>query len=252
VPTLYYFPSSPFCSKVRMALEEKGLPYERRFVNLAAGAQYAPEFLALNPHAKVPVLVDDGLVVYESTAILDHLDARVPEPPLWPRQLREHLRARQLEEVCDTRFYACLGPLLIDAIASGLDAHEQEMVRRAHARMRALLAWLDAELAGREFLTDGCSAADLGFAAGVAFLERLHYALPGDLGGLHAWLARMRARPSWRVGLGFPLLDRADGRVRARQPLRRPLRCEGCGLTASDPSERRVSTGDARAVSQRA
>ncbi|WYX29173.1 glutathione S-transferase N-terminal domain-containing protein [Achromobacter denitrificans] len=62
--------------KIRQLLSLLGLPYERRILNLAAGESRTPEFLAINPQARVPVLREaDGLVLRESNAILAHLAA---------------------------------------------------------------------------------------------------------------------------------------------------------------------------------
>ncbi|ASG20351.1 glutathione S-transferase family protein [Nitrospirillum viridazoti] len=65
--------ATPNSIKVPIALEELGLDYELHSVNVRQGAQKAPDFVALNPNAKVPVLVDGDLVLTESAAILVHL-----------------------------------------------------------------------------------------------------------------------------------------------------------------------------------
>src|SRR5690606_29440195 len=64
---------TPNGRKVSIALEEIGVPYEVRRVHLERNEQLTPEFLALNPNHKIPVLEDDGLVIWESGAILLHL-----------------------------------------------------------------------------------------------------------------------------------------------------------------------------------
>ena len=77
--------TTPNGRKASIALEELGLRYEVRRVNLEAEEQLRPEFLALNPNHKIPVLEDDDLVVWESGAILLHLgnrsDALLPSDP---------------------------------------------------------------------------------------------------------------------------------------------------------------------------
>ena len=71
---LYDYPGCPFCQKVRVALNEKDLEFEKVLVDLRKGEQKAPEFLKLNPYGKVPVLVDEDVVVYDSTIINEYLD----------------------------------------------------------------------------------------------------------------------------------------------------------------------------------
>jgi len=68
-----YTAATPNGRKASIALEELGLPYQVEHVHLDAGEQLKPAFLALNPNNKIPVLDDDGLVVWESGAILLHL-----------------------------------------------------------------------------------------------------------------------------------------------------------------------------------
>ncbi len=70
--TVYAF-STPNSVKVPIALEELGLPYALRAVNIRKGVQKLPEYLALNANAKVPLLIDGDLVLPESGAILVHL-----------------------------------------------------------------------------------------------------------------------------------------------------------------------------------
>jgi GST-like protein len=69
----FYYNLAPNPTKVALCLEEMGLPYELVPVDTRKGEQHAPAFLALNPNAKVPVIVDDGVAVFDSNAILLYL-----------------------------------------------------------------------------------------------------------------------------------------------------------------------------------
>src|SRR2546430_300796 len=71
----YYSPMSS-ATRIHWALEELGVPYEKVKLDLTAGDQKKPEYLALNPNGKVPLVVDDGTVIFESLAILLHLGER--------------------------------------------------------------------------------------------------------------------------------------------------------------------------------
>jgi glutathione S-transferase len=82
---LYHAWASTCSQKVRLALAEKRLAYESRVLNLRRFEHLAPEFLALNPDGVVPVLVHDGFVARESTAINEYLDDAFPDPRLRPR-----------------------------------------------------------------------------------------------------------------------------------------------------------------------
>ena len=72
----FHYNLSPNPMKVALCLEELGLPYEAVPVDTRRGQQFAPEFLALNPNGKVPVLEEDGATVFDSNAILLHLAER--------------------------------------------------------------------------------------------------------------------------------------------------------------------------------
>jgi len=69
----FYFNGSPNPNKVALFLEESGLEYEPVPIDPRAGEQFTPEFMAVNPNSKVPVIDDDGVVVFDSNAILLYL-----------------------------------------------------------------------------------------------------------------------------------------------------------------------------------
>ncbi|WP_224814215.1 maleylacetoacetate isomerase [Hasllibacter sp. MH4015] len=80
---LYSYWRSTTSYRVRAALNLKGVPYETRAVDLVAGDQTTPDYLALNPGGGVPALrLDDGTILTQSLAIIDYLDATFPEPPM--------------------------------------------------------------------------------------------------------------------------------------------------------------------------
>ncbi|GMH21673.1 hypothetical protein Nepgr_023515 [Nepenthes gracilis] len=81
---LYSFWQSSCSWRVRFALNLRGLPYEYKAVDLSKGEQFSPEFEQINPLHFVPALVDDGVVVADSLAILLYLEDRYPENPLLP------------------------------------------------------------------------------------------------------------------------------------------------------------------------
>lgn len=93
---LYSFWRSSASYRVRIALNLKGLPYEYVPVHLTrdGGEQHKPEYRALNPQGRVPLLVDGDFRIAQSLAILDYLESLKPEPALCPRDAR--LRARVL------------------------------------------------------------------------------------------------------------------------------------------------------------
>jgi maleylacetoacetate isomerase len=128
---LYDYYRSSAAYRVRIALNLKGIAYQRRDVMLLENQQRSPEHLALNPQGFVPALEVDGRVLTQSLAIIDWLDARCPEPRLIP-------------EDPDARADALARALLI-----GADIHPLNNLRV----MRWLKNELDAEDAARDAWT---------------------------------------------------------------------------------------------------
>ena len=136
------------CSyRVRIAFALKGVSFENRPVHLLKGDQKDPEFLEKNPMGQVPTLVlDDGRILAQSMAILDYLDVRFPEPPLYPREPFERARVLQLAEIVNAGIqplqnsYVLLrlsdagvdsGTFARDMLERGLGALERELVHTA-------------------------------------------------------------------------------------------------------------------------
>jgi glutathione S-transferase len=100
--TLYNAPQSTCSQRVRFVLNAKGLPFAEKKLDLLAGDQLAPDYLALNPNGVVPTLVHDGEVVIDSTVIIEYLDEIVPEGESFtPREPLERARMRSLMRFID-------------------------------------------------------------------------------------------------------------------------------------------------------
>jgi Glutathione S-transferase, N-terminal domain len=85
---LYYHPLSTYSRRVLMAFAERQIPHDLVVVDMAARKHREQPYLALNPYGRVPTLEEDGFVLFESTAILNYLEATRPAPPLVPADAR--------------------------------------------------------------------------------------------------------------------------------------------------------------------
>jgi glutathione S-transferase len=108
--TLLNVPISPFGTKVKMAMLEKGIAFETREPDLeAAQAGGDPELTsATSPRLEIPLLIDGDVVVFDSTVILEYVEERWPEPAMLPPTPAERARVRMLEDLCDTSYEAAV------------------------------------------------------------------------------------------------------------------------------------------------
>lgn len=107
--TLYHHNISVCAQKVRIALDEKGLRYEGREVDLMKQEHLSPAFLKINPKGLVPVLVHDDVPIAESTVILEYLEDAFPEKSLRPASMIDRARMRQWAKIPDDGLHAACG-----------------------------------------------------------------------------------------------------------------------------------------------
>jgi GST-like protein len=101
---LYHWEPNANSGKPMLALAEKGLEFESRYLDLLNFDQHKPEYLKINPNGTIPAMVHDGLVLTESTAIMEYVDAAFPGPPLRPRDAVERWRMRWWMKFFDQYF----------------------------------------------------------------------------------------------------------------------------------------------------
>lgn len=202
--TLYHYRNNIWTVCVRLALAEKRLDYDMVQVDLFAGEQFKPEFLALNPNHKVPCLVDDGVAIGESWIINEYLDERYPEPPLLPRDPAGRARARLLADYADRSFFAHGYDLLIELVVKprvpAMGAQNASVIETAKRAVPAALARFDHELGERPWLSgDVFGLVDCMVVPYVAGLADLAMEVPAEQANLRRWLERARERPSYRA-----------------------------------------------------
>ena len=198
---LYSGPLSLFTAKVRIALDEKAIEYQRIEVGWSRERRYEPhhpDVVALNPKQQVPVLVDGDVVVCDSTLIFEYLEERKPEPPLYPRGLAERARCRQLEAAADEIFFPQLWQLIDGGFYPNASREAAERVAQARRGIAAQHVELDKQLTGREYLCDRFSVADIGTFVFVSTAATLGAPPDPDHAHLGAWLARVAQRPAVR------------------------------------------------------
>ena len=198
-----YTSPTPNGRKISIMLEEIGLDYTVHDINLGEQEQKRPEFLAMNPNGRIPVIVDrdnDGFVVFESGAILIYLAEKTGQ--LLPTE--EKARSRVMQWLMFQM--GGLGPMMGQAnvfyryfdekIPAAINRYQHESLR--------LLTVLDQQLAGQEFLCDEYSIADIANWCWASSHGWSGIDIDG-LDHLDAWLNRLAARPAVERGNNIPV-----------------------------------------------
>ena len=217
---LYYWPT-PNGWKITIMLEECGLPYAVIPVNISKGEQFKPEFLAISPNNRMPVIVDhDGpgrrpISIFESGAILQYLGRKTGK--LYPKDERGRIEVDQwlfwqmanqgpkAGEANHFRNYAA------EKLPYAIEGFANEMHR--------IYGVMDRRLADREFLARRYSIADVACVGWASRAERFAQSL-GDFPNVRRWLETMLARPAVKRGLSVKVeaafhVDMSDPQVRA-------------------------------------
>lgn len=198
--TLYSGPLSMFGAKAQIAALEKGLAFDLVMVPFDFNTGYSPkhpDVLRLNPKKQVPVLVDGDLVLFDSTQIFEYLEDLQPEPRLWPADVRERARARQLELQSDEVYF----PYIIKLM--GLQSQlREDTARAAIAGASKVCLHMERLLEESDWLAGPYTYADIAFYMATFFGERLGAPLTPELPRLLAWRDRMQARPAVRQVAG--------------------------------------------------
>jgi glutathione S-transferase len=196
---LYDYPECPYAQKVRIVLAEKDLEYERKFVDLRKNEQRSAEFLKLNPLGKVPVLVDEDVVVYDSTIINEYLDEEYPSQPLMPvNDSGARAQVRMMEDLADTLFTPRVD-LLMAEFRRPEEERDAERIRRLQTELLQLLRRLELPLGRTPYVAGEFSLADAAFAPGVLLLKHIGVELDSSLPHVRRWVEALHSRASVRV-----------------------------------------------------
>jgi len=195
---LYEMAMSPNAKRARLGLAETGAPFERREVNLLAGEQKTASYKAIHPLGRVPTLDDDGVVVWESGAILLYLADKFPEARLMPRALAERGHVYQWLTFGGTSIHGYLGPMGFQMFRRTPEKRDQQILERGRQRMPEVLHVLDRQLEGKDYVVGAISIADCACAPWLELAPGFGIDLE-PFPNVRAWMSRMRARPSWDV-----------------------------------------------------
>ena len=192
---LHVFPPSPNAKKVMMAAHEADVPVEISIVDLTKGEQKTPEFLALNPNGKMPVLeYDDGTSLWESNAIVNKL-ADLGGSDLFPKSdARFPIVQWQFWEMA--HWAPAVGKYVAAALFGQPIDHDS-----AKPALDAVVGVLEGQLEGNGWLVgDSMTTADLSVAAMLCYRHEAQIPL-GNVPNIDAWLGRLSQRESWKSAM---------------------------------------------------
>jgi GST-like protein len=211
---LHYWPT-PNGWKITIMLEELGVPYDVKYVNISRGDQFAPEFLAISPNNRMPAIVDpDGpggepISVFESAAILMYLGRKFRR--FYP--LEDERKRVQVEEWLTWQI-ANVGPIFGNNNHFRNYASEKVPygIRRFENEAHRLYGVLNKRLAGREYVAGDYSIADMSLIGWIKGYERQGIGI-AEFPHVRRWIDTMLARPAvdraLKIGADAPRSDLA-------------------------------------------
>lgn len=193
---LHAHPFSSYCQKVLTALYENATPFSLKELTFTDEAAVA-EFGALWPIKRMPVLVDDGRPVMESTIIIEHLGLRHPgNSRLIPADLVAALDVRFMDRFFDNYVMTPMQRIVLDRIRPE-DNRDPYSVTEARNLLETAYRWLDERMKGRIWAAgNDFSLADCAAAPSLFYADWSH-AIPETLQHLRAYRARLLQRPSF-------------------------------------------------------
>lgn len=198
--TFYAGSGSPYAWKVWLALEHKGIPYDLKMLSFDKGDTKSPAFLAVNPRAKVPAIVEDGVAVSESSVIVEYLEDRYPSKPLLPKDASGRATARRIAAEADSYLAETVGQLFDLTLYAKKPATVNE-ISTAQEIALSEIAKLEKAMTG-DYLVGDISIADFTAYPHVRLLQRVDERSPGK--GMArsqlppkvaAWARRIEALP---------------------------------------------------------
>ena len=194
---LYHFPS-PNPQKVRFALLELGLECEIVPVDLTKGEHRKPEFLALNPYGRVPVLTDGELTLWESHAILAYLGDKTGT--MWPTSAAGRADALRWLFFLSGHISPSASDLAFNRVAAkllGLPSDE-DAIARGEKALPAVISILEGQLANSKWvLGDAFTLVDCAYGPVLNVIEKAGFSF-GAFPKVRAYLDALRSRPAWK------------------------------------------------------
>lgn len=191
--------------KVTWALEELAIPYQRTDLGGPFGGLDAPDYRAMNPNGRIPVIDDDGFILWESNVIVRYLAAKAKAEALWPSDPKARAEADRWMDWQQTTVMGDFAVLIMGLVRTPPEKRDHAAIEAARQRLVGAMAILDARLQKSPYL--GGANFTIGDIPSGVFawrwfelgIERPSYP------ALEAWFKRLQQRPAYRKIVMIPL-----------------------------------------------
>jgi glutathione S-transferase len=200
---LYNAGLSPNALRVRAVAKELGIELDIIDVDLRKGENKTASYLAMNPNGKVPVLVDDDLVLWESRAINAYLASLRPERGLYPADLKKRAIVDQWSYWQAIHLSPAVQPVVFERFLKpifGMGDTDEKAIEGPLKEMDQFLPVLDSNLVGKEWVAGALSIADFAMASTFVYRKGARMTL-ANAPNVAAWIERIEARPSWQAAI---------------------------------------------------
>jgi glutathione S-transferase len=198
---LYHHPMSSNARRAVMTAVHLGAPVDLVVVDLAKGEQRKPDFLKKNPNGRVPVLEDDGFVLWESHAIMQYLAEKTPGQSLYPGELRARADVNRWLFWSAHHFTPAVSVLGWENLVKpmiGAGDPDPAAVKRGEGLVTENARVLDEHLAKRPWITqDRLTLADLAIAAPLMVIRQAKLPV-NDFANLMVWFRRVESLDAWK------------------------------------------------------
>jgi glutathione S-transferase len=198
---LYHSPYSSNARRARMTALHLEVKLDLVLVDLAKGEQRSPEFLRINPNGKVPVLDDEGFILWESHAIMQYLADKTPEQTLYPREIHARADVNRWLFWSAHHFAPAVAILNWENVVKRLvggGEPDPAAIKRGEALVSDLTRMLDEHLAGKSWIAqDRLTLADFAIASPLMAIGPARLPVT-DRANLLAWFSRVEALDAWK------------------------------------------------------
>lgn len=204
---LHVFPPSPRALKVLALANYLKLDYQTRIVDLSKGEQHDPKFAALNPNERMPVLEDDGFVLWESNAILVYLAAKSGDRTLWPTDPRGQADVVRWMSWEAAHWTPAGSPIVYERLVKamlGQGGPDQAVIDKALQEFHRVATILNNHLKGRKWLTgEHLTVADFSVGSTLSMAAPAQIPMEG-YAEINCWYGALSSLPAWRTAQAPP------------------------------------------------